>query len=53
MARITPQELEARLQKAGFRPEPEDQTLRDVVGNGLGKQMQVLEQVLAEDKTLP
>lgn len=53
VARISPQELEARLQKAGFRPGPEDQSLRDVVGNGLGKQMQVLEQVLAEDKTLP
>lgn len=50
VAKITPQELDARLRKAGYQPGPEAQSLRDVVGNGLGKQMLVLEQLLEKSE---
>lgn len=49
VANITPEELNARLSRAGLTPSPEAKTLRDMVGNGLGQQMQVLDQLLTDE----
>ena len=48
VANITPDELNTRLKAAGFTPAPGARTLRDVVGNRLGPQMQVLDKILSD-----
>lgn len=50
VANITPAELNARLIRAGFNPSPQANSLRDVVGNGLGRQMQVLDKILSDER---
>lgn len=47
VAAITPDELKQRLAAAGVHPQAEQQRLSDITGEDLGRQMRVLNSVLA------
>jgi hypothetical protein len=50
VAQISPEELIARLTRAGFQPQSTHKSLSEIVGNDVGKQMRVLNGVLGEGK---
>lgn len=50
LAHVSPEQLRQRLAKAGVQPMSDEQSLRDLVGSDLQKQMRVLETLFTEAK---
>jgi len=50
VARVSPEQLRARLAQAGVQPTSDQQSLNDLVGADMGKQMRTLSVVFAEAK---